>query len=104
MRASRLGLSLPFAPSATAALDPANRTSRLGAPSAGACHAYHAITSWIWYEGQSRRTGPCKASKALTSEFITIGLSGLVNGSWLFEVTRTPKLLPNYSQASLGVS
>lgn len=104
MRASRLGLSLSFAPNATAVFDPANRASRPRTPSAEACHAYHAIRSWIWYEGQSRRTGPCKASKTLTSEFITTGLSGLVNGSWLFEVTRTPKLLPNYSQASLGVS
>lgn len=104
MRASRLGLSLSFAPNATAIFDTANRASRPRTPSAGACYAYHAITSWIWYEDQSRRTGPYKASKALTSEFITTGLSGLVNGSWLFEVTRTPKLLPNYSQASLGVS
>lgn len=33
MRASRLGLSLPFAPSATAVFDPANRASRPRAPS-----------------------------------------------------------------------
>ena len=104
MRASHLGLSLSFAPNATAVFDPANRASRPCTPSMGARYAYHAIRSWIWYEGQSRRTGPCKASKTLTSEFIAIGLSGLVNGSWLFEVTRTPKLLPNYSQTSLGVS
>ena len=31
--ASRLGLSLPFAPSATAVFDPANRASRPRAPS-----------------------------------------------------------------------
>ena len=33
MRASRLGLSLSFAPNATAVFDPANRASRPRAPS-----------------------------------------------------------------------